>query len=113
MTRTTGDVINDLDNAVTDRDAIYDMSQTALVVGFENKCIMVFHDEHNRLKKLNSMVQGGGTPLGFIKITKMGKDVSFLSKPLIEFKDDLATAKLLTELCTELGKRVAFRNKGN
>ncbi len=113
MTRTTGDVINDLDNAATGRDAFNEMVQTVLVVGFEHECRMVFHDEPDRLTKLNSMVQGGGTPLGLIKITRTGKAVNFLSRPLIEFRDDPATATLLTEVCTGLGKKVvACEDKG-
>jgi hypothetical protein len=112
MTRTTVDVINDLDSAVPDRDAVYTMAQTALVVGFEQECRMLFHDDPDRLKKLNSMVQNGGTPLGLIKATKIGNNVNFLSRPLIEFKDDPATARLLTELCKRLGTGVAHRQNG-
>jgi hypothetical protein len=112
MTRTTGDVINELDNAVTERDLLFDMAQTALVVGFEHECRMVYHNDPDRLKKLNTMVKDGGTPLGLIKITKVGDDVNFLSRPLVEFKDDPATATLLTRLCTGLGKMVACGNKG-
>lgn len=107
MTRTTTDIITDLENAVTDRDLLYDNAQTALIVGFENECKMVFHDEPDRLKKLNILVKDGGIPLGFIKITKVGNDVNFLSRPLIEFKDDPATAIFLSEVC----KRVAVGAK--
>ena len=107
MTRTTSEVINDLDNAVTDKDLFFDMVQTVLVVGFEHECRMVYRDEPDRLEKLNTMVKSGGTPVGFIKATRSGNDVNFLSRPLAEFKDDPATATLLTELCKRLGKGVA------
>ena len=113
MTRTTGDIINDLDNAITDQDLLCDKSQIALIVGFEHECRMVFHGENDRLSKLNTLVKGGGIPLGFIKATKIGKDVSFLSRPLIEFKDDQATAELLSRLCFRLGKEAVCKENGN
>ena len=113
MTRTTGDIINDLDNAISDQDLLCDKSQIVLVVGFENECKMVFHGEDDRLTKLNTMVKGGGIPLGFIKATKIGKEVSFLSRPLIEFKDDPAAADLLSRLCIRLGNQVVCKEKGN
>ena len=112
MTRTTVDVINDLDSAGTHRDAVYQRAQTALVVGFEQECRMLFQDDPERLIKFNRMVQNGGIPLGLIKAAKIGNDVNFLSRPLIEFKDDPVTAKLLTELCTRLGKRAASQENG-
>jgi len=112
MTRTTSDVINDLDNAVTRLDSLYDNAQTALVVGFEHSCSMVFHDDPDRLKKLNALVHGGGTPLGFIRITKVGNDVNFFSRPLLEFKDDPTAAALLTGLCTGLGRRMVQEDQG-
>lgn len=112
MTRTTVEVISDLDRAVPQRGADNPRAQTALVVGFEQECRMLFQDDPDRLKKLNSMVQNGGTPLGLIKATKTGNEVNFLSRPLIEFKDDPATARLLTELCKRLATSVAQRQKG-
>lgn len=111
MTRSTSDVINDLDSSVTGNDVLYDNAQTALVVSFEHSCRMVFQDDPDRLKKLNTLVHGGGTPLGFIKITKVGKEVNFFSRPLVEFKDDPTTAALLTVLCTGLGKRIAHEER--
>jgi hypothetical protein len=107
MTRTTGEVINELDNAITDTDLLCDMAQAALVVGFEHECRMVFRDDPDRLTKLNTMVRSGGMPLGLIKITRDGGDVNFLSRPLIEYRDDLAAATLLSKLCAGLGKRIA------
>jgi hypothetical protein len=113
MTRSTGDIINDLDNAITDQDLLCDKSQIALIVGFEHECRMVFRDEEDRLKKLNTLVRGGGVPLGFIKATKTGKEVNFLSRPLFEFRDDTATADLLSRLCIRLGKQVVCEEQGN
>lgn len=111
MTRTTVDIINDLDDAATDQDLLDCMTQTGLVVGFKHECRIVFHGQPDRLDKLNTLVRDWGLPLGFIKIIKIGKDVEFLSKPLIEFKNNPETKKILTELCTGLGKTLAFGDK--
>jgi len=111
MTRTTVDVINDLDKTVSDHDLSGYRTQTALVVGFEHECKIVFRGQPDRLDKLNTMVRDGGIPLGFIKVTRMGKDVAFLSKPLIEFKNNPETQKILTALCNGLGKTLAFGDR--
>jgi len=108
MIRTTGDIINDLDNALTNQDLLCDRTQTALVVGFEHQCKMVYHGQPDRLDKLNTLVRNGGIPLGFIKVNKTGKDVEFFSRPLSEFKNDPEIQKILTRLCNGLGKALAI-----
>jgi hypothetical protein len=112
MTRTTNDLINELDNAVTDQDTLCGMTQTALVVGFNLECKMIFHDESDRLQKLNTMVQDGGIPLGFIKVVKIGNDFEFLSKPLTGFEKNEKIQRILNEVCTIIGKTDTFRNAG-
>ncbi|MHB8052552.1 MAG: hypothetical protein ACYDEZ_04585 [Methanoregula sp.] len=104
MTRTTKDLINELDNAVSDQEASGNITQTALVVGFDLECKMIFHDESDRLNKLNTMVQDGGIPLGFIKVAKIGNELQFFSKPLIGFKKNPKIQRILKELCTTVGK---------
>ncbi len=111
MTRTTADVIHDLDKTAADHDQSGFMTQTGLVVGFEHECRIVFRGQPDRLATLNTMVLDGGIPLGFIKVTRMGKDVEFLSKPLIEFQNNPETQKILTALCNGLGKTLAFDNR--
>jgi microsomal dipeptidase-like Zn-dependent dipeptidase len=112
MTRTTDDLINELDTAVTDQDTLCGMTQTALVVGFNLECKMIFHNESDRLQKLTTMVQDGGKPLGFIKVVKIGNDFQFLSKPLTGFEKNEKIKRILTELCTIVGKTMAFRDAG-
>jgi hypothetical protein len=107
MAKTTKDLITELDKAVTDQEVSAHMTQTALVVGFDLECKMIFHNESNRLDKLNTMVKKGGVPLGFIKVAKIGDDVQFFSKPLSGFEKNPKTQRILTELCTLAGKTMA------
>ncbi len=110
MTRTTSDLIEDLDHTITAHDAVYDEVQTALVVGFYEKhaCRMVFYDDPDRLEKLNTMVSGGGSPIGFIKMNRLGRDIALMSRPLSEYAGDPSTAAFFTGLCTGLGKKAAI-----
>jgi hypothetical protein len=112
MTRTTSDLINELDSAVTDQEASSGMTQTALVVGFNLECKMIFQNESNRLEKLNTMVQDGGKPLGFIKFVKTGNDFQCLSKPLTGFEKNEKIQRILSELCTIVGKTMASEDAG-
>ena len=111
MTRTTEEVIKDLDYAVDENDAFCDFTQTALVVGFQHECKMIFHGDPDRNHKLNDMVRDGGIPLGLIKVARIGKDIQFLTEPLIEFRGNPETQELLTELCNIMGKHLAFGYK--
>ena len=111
MTRTTEDIIKDLDYAVYEDDAFCDFTQTALVVGFEHECKMIFHGDPDRHNKLTDMVRDGGIPLGLIKVARIGKDIQFLTEPLIEFRGNPETQELLTELCTIMGKELVSGNK--
>ncbi len=109
MTRTTGDLIQDLDHTVTAQDALYDEVRAALVVGFNgmHECRMVFSDDPDRHENLNVMVGIGGTPLGFIKLNRTGNEIALMSRPLAEYAGDPAAAAFFTGLCTGLGRRVA------
>jgi hypothetical protein len=86
MTRTTKDLIDDLDAAVTGQGVSGDRTQTALVVGFDLECRMIFQDESDRLQKLNTLVSNGGIPLGFIKVVRVGDDLQFFSRPQTIFE---------------------------
>jgi hypothetical protein len=57
------------------------------------------------------MVRDGGIPLGLIKVAKIGKDVQFLTEPLIEFRGNPETQELLTELCNIMGRQLAYGDK--
>jgi hypothetical protein len=111
MPRTTEEVIRDLDYAVDENDAFCDFTQTALVVGFEQECTMIFHGDPDRQNKLNDMVRNGGIPLGLIKVARIGDDIQYLTEPLIEFRGNPETQKLLTELCNIMGRQLALGNK--
>jgi len=113
MTRTTSEVIDDLDNAGDDQDTRYDQVAIALVVGFEHGCKLIFHGDPDRLPQLNTMVRDGGKPIGLVKFIKMGKEIRFLSKTLIEYKDDPEVAGFLTTFCTIMGKQIASGSKGS
>lgn len=112
MTRTTSDLIHELDNAVSEKDTLYGKTQTALVVGFNLECKMIFHDESDRLQKLNTMVKDGGIPLGFIKVVKIENNFEFLSKPLTGFEKNEKIQRILNEVCTIIGKTEPFRDPG-
>jgi hypothetical protein len=104
MTRTIKDLIKELDNAVTDQEVSSNIAQTALVVGFDLECKMIFYDESDRLNKLNTMVQDGGVSLGFIRVAKIWNELQFFSKPLTGFEKNPKIQRILTELCTLVGK---------
>jgi hypothetical protein len=104
MTRTTEEVIDELDSAVTDEDALCDLSKTALVVRFEHDCKMILHGDPDRLDKLNTMIENGGESIGFIKVAQKGPIVKVVSIPLVEFIDDDNVNVVLNELCEVLEK---------
>ena len=107
MTRTTRNLIDELDAAVTGQGASCDRAHTALVVGFDLECRMIFQDESDRLQKLNTLVSNGGIPLGFIKVIKVGDDLQFFSRPLTGFEKNPKILRILNELCTMVGKMMA------
>lgn len=111
MTRTVGDVIKDLDTSITGQDLLRDKTQTALVVGFEHECKMVYHGQPDRLDTLIAMVRNGGIPLGIIKVTQCGVNVEIYSRPLIEFQNDPEIQKILTRVCTGMGNALAMGNQ--
>jgi hypothetical protein len=104
MTRNTEEVIDELDSAVKDEDALCDVSKTALVVRFEHECKMILHGDPDRLDKLNTMIENGGESIGFIKVAQKGTKVKVLSIPLVEFIDDDKVNAVLNELCEVLEK---------
>jgi len=113
LTRSTSEVIQDLDNAGTNRDARYDQVAIALVIGFEQGCKLIFHGDPDRLPRLNAMVRDGGKPLGLVKVIKKGNEMSFLSKTLIEYKDDPEVAGYLTTFCSVMGKQIVSGSRGS
>ena len=112
MIRTTKDLINELDNAVTDQEAAGNSTQTALVIGFDLECKMIFYDESDRLNKLNTLVREGGVPLGFIKVARVGDDVQFFSRPLKGLEKNPKIRRILTEFCTLAGKTMTSGIEG-
>jgi hypothetical protein len=111
MTRTTEEIIDELDSAVTDEDALCDVSKTALVVRFEHECKMILHGDPDRLDKLNTMIENGGESIGFIKVAQKGPKVKVVSIPLVEFIDDDPVNVVLNELCEVLEKGLTSGNK--
>lgn len=112
MIRTTKDLINELDNAVTDQEAAGNSTQTALVIGFDLECKMIFYDESDRLNKLNTLVREGGVPLGLIKVARVGDDVQFFSRPLKGLEKNPKIRRILTEFCTLAGKTMTSGIEG-
>lgn len=104
MIRTTRDLIRELDNAVTDLEESEKNSQTALVIGFDLECKMIFQDEPDKLDRLNGMIKDGGIPLGFIKVAKVENGIEFFSKPLNGFEKNQKIQRILSELCTTAGR---------
>lgn len=112
MSRTTRDLIQELDNAVTDEEASEHSTQTALVIGFDLECKMIFYDEPDRLDKLNAMVREGGIPLGLIKVAKIGDDLEFFSRPLNGYEKNPKIQRILSEVCTSAGMAVVSGQHG-
>jgi len=113
MTRTTKDLIRELDNSVTDDELSEHHTQTALVIGFDLECRMIFYDEPDRLDKLNTMIREGGVPLGLIKVAKIGDDVEFFSRPLSGYEKNRKIQRILSDVCTTAGMVVISGHHGS
>ena len=108
MTKTTQQLIDTFEKTGVNQDPQCEDQNTALVVCFEHECKVIFHCDPNRHQQLISMVKDGGTPIGFIKVVKKGEEIEFLSKPLMEFKDDPKVHTVLKELSHSIGKQLAL-----
>ncbi len=110
--RSTKDLIKDLDNEAIVGDEDRDELFTVLVVGFENESKTIFHNESNRLKRLNELVRNHGCPVGFIKAYRSGKELKFMTKLLPEVENDENCKKLLQDMSVTMEKSLTVGSGG-
>ncbi len=110
MTRTLSDIIEEFETLIDD-DLINEKDMMALVVGFETETKFIFNNEPDKLTKLNTMVESGGNPIGYMRIERSGNGMSIETKPLIEYMDEQQVKKYLEDLCQTAGKRITFGNE--
>ena len=110
MTRTLSDIIEEFEILIDD-DLIHEKDMMALVVGFETETKFIFNNEPDKLAKLQTMVDAGGNPIGYMRIERSGKEMSIETKPLIEYAEEEQIKKYLEDLCQTAGKRIAFGNE--
>jgi hypothetical protein len=80
--RSTADLIRELD-----AEAPY-FRLVCLVVGFENHTDFVFGTDAQKLKKLNSLVQSGGEPVGLVGCDWGDGQFTVHTRPLAEFENE-------------------------
>jgi len=110
MTRTLSDIIEEFETLIDD-DLIHEKDMMALVVGFETETKFIFNKEADKLTKLQTMVEAGGNPIGYMRIERSRNEMSIETKPLIEYTDEEQIKKYLEDLCQTAGKRIAFGNE--
>jgi hypothetical protein len=77
-----------------------------LVVGFQSTTLFVCASDDNPLQNLNSMIQQGGEPVGFIRVIGEPGTLILESRPLHEYADDSSIAEYLSSLCDAAGKNL-------
>lgn len=104
MSRSTGDLINDLLVAGVDATPGY----AALVVGFDNRTEFVLASDAGALDRLNRLIQLGGDPMGIMKLTMAanGTEAELAVAPLQEYMHEEWVEKYLLTLGGELRRRI-------
>jgi hypothetical protein len=98
--RTTIDLIEELNRE--SQGAVH----CVLVVGFQNTTLFVYDSDDNPLQNLNSMIQQGGEPVGFIRVIGEPGTLKLESRPLHEYADDSSIAEYLSRLCDGVGNNL-------
>ncbi|HWO40122.1 MAG TPA: hypothetical protein VNO32_66005 [Candidatus Acidoferrum sp.] len=94
--RSTADLIRELD-----AEEPY-FRLVCLVVGFDNHSEFVFANDEQKLKKLNSLVQSGGEPVGLIGCDWGGGQFWVHTRSLVEFKNEAWVEEFLGRCVDEL-----------
>src|SRR5690242_14420185 len=75
----------------------------ALAVGFENSTSFVSAKDPNPLEKLNAFVEQGGEPIGFLALTRSGREGTVETRLLDEYLGQEWAAQYLTALAANFG----------
>lgn len=81
-----------------------------LAVGFEETAILIYSNQPDRLAALNSAIERGGEPIGFIAVQKQGSvGWSIGSKLLAEYKGEQWAREFIERLADSCGRTLSGR----
>jgi hypothetical protein len=97
----TGDLIRELEEAAVN------FQIASLVVKFADHYEMIYNHDEQKLTKLDSLVEQGGNPIGFIGVVVIeDAPIQVFLRPLTDFADDLTVKTYLTKAVDQLAEQM-------
>ena len=85
----------------------------ALAVGFEKSTTFVSANDPNPLEKLNGFIQHGGEPIGFLGLTRTGRQGTVQTRLLEEYAGQDWATQYLKTLAVNFGAEFAAAGFGH